>query len=63
MRWLSTFVTIVACAISCGFSILAAAEEPEAAGEDSSAGLPEQYAKEYLIAASTISPDRKFAVI
>jgi len=63
MRWLSTFVTIVACAISCGFSILAAAEEPEAAGEDSSAGLPEQYANEYLIAASTISPDRKFAVI
>ena len=45
------------------FSVLAANEESETAGEDSSAGLPEQYAKDYLIAASTISPDKKFAVI
>jgi hypothetical protein len=56
-------VVIIACTISCGFSVLAANEEPEAAGEDSSAGLPEQYSKNYLIAASTISPDKKFAVI
>ena len=28
-----------------------------------SAGLPDQYAKNYLVAASTISPDKKFAVI
>jgi hypothetical protein len=56
-------IAIVACAVSCGFSILAANEEPEAAGEDSSAGLPEQYSKNYLIAAGTISPDKKFAVI
>ena len=41
------------------FSALAADEE----GEDSSAGLPEAYAKDYLIAASTVSPDKKFAVI
>jgi hypothetical protein len=49
--------------IGCGLSVLAADEEPETAGEDSSAGLPEQYAKNYLVAASTISPDKKFAVI
>lgn len=56
-------VAIVACAISCDFCVLAADEESETAGEDSSVGLPEQYAKNYLIAASTISPDKKFAVI
>ena len=44
-------------------SVLAANEGSEVAGEDSSAGLPEQYAKNYLIARSTISPDKKFAVI
>jgi hypothetical protein len=38
-------------------------EEREAAGEDSSTGLPENYAKDYLIARSTMSPDKKFAVI
>jgi tetratricopeptide (TPR) repeat protein len=38
----------------------AAEAEPEA---DSSAGLPEKYAKDYFIARSTISPDKKFAVI
>jgi tetratricopeptide (TPR) repeat protein len=37
---------------------------PEAEpGADSSAGLPEKFAKGYLIAQSTISPDKKFAVI
>ena len=40
--------------------------EPGAAdekGEDTSAGLPARYAKDYLVASSTTSPDRKFAVI
>jgi sugar lactone lactonase YvrE len=37
-----------------------AAEEEE---KDFSAGLPEKYAKNYLIASGTISPDEKFAVI
>ena len=59
MKSFFTFVIM----IGCGFSILAADEEPGAAGEDSSAGLPEDYAKNYLIAASTVSPDKKFAVI
>lgn len=63
MRWFFTFVTIVACTISSDLSVLAADEESETAGEDSSAGLPERYAKNYLIARSTISPDKKFAVI
>ena len=63
MKLVFNIVAIVACVISCDFSILAADEEPETAGEDSSAGLPEEYAKNYLIAPSTISPDKKFAVI
>src|SRR5438270_6587439 len=33
------------------------------AGEDSAAGLPPNYAKNYLVAKSTMSPDKKFAVI
>jgi len=63
MKLFFTFVGIVACAISCSFSTVAGDEEPEGAGEDSSAGLSEQYAKDYLIARSTVSPDKKFAVI
>jgi hypothetical protein len=59
MKLFFTFVVM----IGCGLSVLAADEESEAAGEDSSAGLPDDYAKNYLIAASTISPDKKFAVI
>ncbi len=39
-------------------------EEEEAESEtDSSIGLPAKYAKNYLIARSTISPNKKFAVI
>jgi hypothetical protein len=49
------FVIIVA--IGCSLSLFAADEE------DSSTGLPAQYAKDYLIARSTVSPDKKFAVI
>jgi tetratricopeptide (TPR) repeat protein len=63
MRWVFMFVTVVLCMISGGLSVLAIDKEPEAAGEDSSAGLPEQYAKNYLVARSTVSPDKKFAVI
>jgi len=40
--------------------------EPEEEAEsqtDSSAGLPDKYAKDYLIARSTISPNKRFAVI
>jgi hypothetical protein len=63
MRSVFIFVAIVACAMTYSFSILAADEESESADEDSSAGLPEKYANNYLIARSTISPSRKFAVI
>jgi hypothetical protein len=59
MKSFFTFVVM----IGCGLCALAADEEPEAAGEDSSTGLPDAYAKNYLIAANTISPDKKFAVI
>ena len=42
----------------------ASEEEEEAETEtDSSTGLPQKYAKDYLIARSTMSPDKKFAVI
>jgi len=63
MRLFFVLIAIVACAIGCRFAVFAADQEPETAGEDSSAGLPEQYAKDYLIAGSTVSPDKKFAVI
>ncbi len=43
---------------ACDFCVLAADEESETAGEDSSVGLPEQYAKDYLIARSTIRRTR-----
>jgi hypothetical protein len=59
MRSFFTISAIVACAISGGLSVIAANEEPETAAEDSSAGLPEDYAKNYLVAASTISPDKR----
>jgi hypothetical protein len=63
MKLFLTFIAIVACAIGSGFSVLAADEESDVSGEDSSAGLPEPYSKDYLIARSTISPNKKFAVI
>src|SRR5712691_8998561 len=50
---------VVCCLASVCFSVSAADEE----GEDSSAGLPEKYSKDYLIASSTISADKKFAVM
>ena len=49
---------IIAFAMTSILSVLAANEEPEAAGEDSSAGLPEQYAKDYLIAVPLFRPTR-----
>jgi len=63
MKLFLPFIAIVACAIGCSFSGFAAGGESEGAGEDSSTGLPEQFAKDYLIAGSTISRDKKFAVI
>ena len=62
MKLLARFIAVVVCWISFSASPLAADQSSEE-GEDSSAGLPDQYAKNYLVAASTISPDKKFAVI
>ena len=42
---------------------VAADAESEHDGEDSSAGLQDEFAKDYLISRNTISPDKKFAVI
>jgi hypothetical protein len=36
---------------------------PKEETEDSADGLPDKYAKDYLVASSTLSPDKKFAVI
>ena len=63
MRFLFPFFAIVACAVGCSFCAVAANEDSDAPGEDSSTGLPAQFAKDYLIAGSTVSPDKKFAVI
>src|SRR4029453_358400 len=59
MKLFFSFVVMIGCCLS----LLAADEEPEAIGEDSSTGLPQDYAKNYLIPVSTISPDKKLAVI
>jgi hypothetical protein len=56
MHLFFTFVATIVCVFGCGLSVIAA-------DEDSSAGLPDEYAKNYLIAASTMSPDKKFAII
>jgi hypothetical protein len=57
------FVAVLGCAISCDFSVVAADEQSQDEVQDSSAGLPDDYAKNYLLARSTVSPDKKFAVI
>src|SRR5438270_539696 len=54
---------ITALIIGSSFSLLNPLRAAEGSGEDSSAGLPEAYAKNYLVARSTMSPDKKFAVI
>jgi hypothetical protein len=56
-------LAVVCSTISCGPSLFAADEDSQIEGEDSSTGLPEQFAKDYLIARDTISPDKKFGVI
>jgi hypothetical protein len=56
---MSAVMTILVASVTLGSAIYAQAE----ADSDSSAGLPEAYAKNYLVAASTLSPDKKFAVI
>jgi hypothetical protein len=63
MRLFFVLIAVVVLTANCGLSVLAADQESEPAGEDSSEGLPEQYAKDYLIARNTISPDKKVAVI
>jgi hypothetical protein len=63
VRSLLVFVASVWCIINCDFVVVAADEESQDDVEDSSAGLPDNYAKDYLVAHSTLSPDKKFAII
>jgi hypothetical protein len=57
-------IVIASFIINCGFFVAATAEEePTDEAVDSSAGLPGEFAKDYLISRNTISPDKKFAVI
>ena len=58
MKRVARVVPLIICLALCAGSVLA--EETE---EDSAAGLPESYAKNYLVARSTMSRDGKFAVI
>jgi hypothetical protein len=57
--------SIAALSIFClGFSSSLWAQEEDATEEkDSSAGLPKEYVSKYLIASSTLSPDKNMAVI
>jgi hypothetical protein len=55
------FVIASSCALV--LPTVLAREEDAPKEKDSSAGLPKQYASKYLIASSTISPDKKLAVI
>jgi hypothetical protein len=54
------FLVSIAVCLNIGFTRLSLGQDSE---EDVSTGLPSQYAKNYVIAASTLSPDKKFAVI
>ncbi|HZS18459.1 MAG TPA: hypothetical protein VFA51_11070 [Candidatus Udaeobacter sp.] len=62
MKSFSVLIAILSGVIGCGVLVFAD-EDAETQEEDSSAGLPEQYAKDYLVAGTTVSPDKKFAVI
>jgi hypothetical protein len=53
-------IQVSLCLLSLGVAPLATAQDEES---DSATGLPDPYAKNYLIAKGTISPDKKFAVI
>lgn len=57
--------SIIALGVLClGFSSCLWAEEDDSAeAHDSSAGLPKDYAGKYLVASSTLSPDKNMAVI
>lgn len=58
MKSKSVILAVIGLALNIG-GVLAA----ETSEEDSAAGLPAAYAKNYLVARSTMSPDKKFAVI
>lgn len=62
MKSFSVLIAILSGVIGCGVLVFAD-EHAETQGEDSSAGLPEQYAKDYLVAGTTVSPDKNFGVI
>jgi hypothetical protein len=57
------FAILFVAATVFNLSNLRANEEAGAPEEDSSTGLSEAYAKNYLVARATVSPDKKFAVI
>ena len=58
-----TALTIFRLALGLSVSLTSGAWAGEQNAHDSAAGLPAAYAKNYLVARSTMSPDRKFAVI
>lgn len=59
----TTFSLVAGVLLSLGSTAWAAEQESEDYQKDSPAGLPPEYAKNYLISKSTMSPEEKFAVI
>ena len=55
--------TILSLVIGLSLNLGGTAWTAEESGEDSSAGLPPDYAKNYLVSKDTMSRDKKFAVI
>ncbi|MEY2479866.1 MAG: hypothetical protein QOI04_793 [Verrucomicrobiota bacterium] len=63
MKIIRSLAIIALCSTTFPLALFAAEEESGQVVEDSSNGLPDAYAKNYLIATSTLSPDKKFAVM
>src|SRR5687767_10622418 len=57
--WFRILIVAASC-MSGALGLMAAADDSET---DSSAGLPKEYGGKYLLAASTLSPDKKIGVI
>ncbi|PZR70613.1 MAG: hypothetical protein DLM73_17430 [Chthoniobacterales bacterium] len=63
MKALTILAVVFGWSTSLTVAAFAAEKDSEESGQDSSAGLPAAYAKHYLVAGKTMSPDKKFAVI
>ena len=60
---LTILALVIGLALNASGNVWAAEQESEEYLKDSAAGIEGQYAKHYLVAKATMSPDEKFAVI